>query len=161
MTYDSIENVRLSADGTAVVILDQTLLPNETRYPELREAAALREAITSLRVRGAPAIGIFAAFALYVLARQSKAGNYESFYAEVIERSAYLGSARPTAVNLFKQLRRMEKLVESLAGADTANIGGHARRGGADPARGRRHVPRHLGAWSDAGPRRFRRYDAL
>ena len=66
-------SVRLSDDGRAVRILDQSRLPNETVYLELSQAQELYEAIASLRVRGAPAIGIFAAYAMYVLARQSSA----------------------------------------------------------------------------------------
>ena len=66
------ENVRLSDSGRAVRILDQSRLPNETVYLELSQAEDLYEAIASLRVRGAPAIGIFAGYALYVLALQSQ-----------------------------------------------------------------------------------------
>ena len=116
MRSEQPENVRLSDDGTAVLIIDQTLLPNEVKYIELREAFELHEALTMLRIRGAPAIGIFAAYALYVLAQQTKVSEYETFYAQVLKHSSYLDSARPTAVNLSKQLRRMEKLVETLAG---------------------------------------------
>ena len=54
------DNVRLSDDGHAVRILDQSRLPNETVYLELSSPEELYEAIASLRVRGAPAIGIFA-----------------------------------------------------------------------------------------------------
>jgi len=93
------------------VILDQTLLPNEERYIELNSAEALFEAIYALRVRGAPAIGIFAAYALYVLARQIKTDDHEEFVKKVMQYSAYLDSSRPTAVNLGTQLRRMEKLI--------------------------------------------------
>ena len=110
---DDIINVRLSDDGTSVVILDQTLLPNETKYITLNSAEALFEAIYTLRVRGAPAIGIFAAYALYVLARKIKTDNYDIFLKEVIKYSEYLDSSRPTAVNLGTQLRRMEMLVRS------------------------------------------------
>jgi len=95
------------------VILDQTLLPNETKYITLNSAEALFEAIYTLRVRGAPAIGIFAAYALYVLARKIKTDNYDIFLKEVIKYSEYLDSSRPTAVNLGTQLRRMEMLVRS------------------------------------------------
>ena len=65
-----LENVKLSPDGGSVVILDQTLLPNEERYLTLSTPEECWEAIHSLRVRGAPAIGIFAGYAVYVLARQ-------------------------------------------------------------------------------------------
>jgi len=122
MNYDMIENVRLNDEGTAVVILDQTLLPNEKKRLALREAGELYEAIAALRVRGAPAIGIFAAYALYVLARQVKTDNYESFSAQVAKQSAFLNSSRPTAVNLSKQLRRMEKIIADSAGSRVSLI---------------------------------------
>jgi methylthioribose-1-phosphate isomerase len=111
-----VENVRLNDDGTAVIILDQTLLPNETKYLELSKAHDLFDAIVSLKVRGAPAIGIFAAFALYVLAGQSKAIDHKGFQADVLRYGAFLDSARPTAVNLSRQLQRMEKLVSGMDG---------------------------------------------
>jgi methylthioribose-1-phosphate isomerase len=111
MGFELVENIRLNDDGTAVIILDQTLLPNEKKYLKLDKANDLFEAIASLRVRGAPAIGIFAAFALYVLAGQSKAKDFHCFQADIIQHGAYLNSARPTAVNLSRQIRRMEKLI--------------------------------------------------
>jgi len=114
MKIEVVENVRLSDDGAAVIILDQTLLPNETKYLRLHEPRDLYDAITALRVRGAPAIGIFAAYAMYVLARQSKAKNYRGLYADIKKHRALLEFARPTAVNLPKQLHRMEKLVGSM-----------------------------------------------
>ena len=116
------DNVRFSDDGTAVVILDQTLLPNEVKFLELRCAEEMHEALTKLRVRGAPAIGFFAAFALYVLALQTQMYEYDSFYAQVNKQIAYLDSARPTAVNLSKQLRRMGKIVENNAGQPISRI---------------------------------------
>jgi len=122
MNIEFVENVRLNDDGSAVVILDQTLLPNETRYLQLCEARDLFDAIAMLRVRGAPAIGIFAAFALYVLARQSKAKDYGEFRADVMKHGKFLDLARPTAVNLSKQLRRMEKLVDAMHGLPVAQI---------------------------------------
>jgi len=89
-------------------------LPSELIYLELSKPDELREAIVSLRVRGAPAIGIFAAYALYVIARNLDADSYEAFYEKVKQHSALLDSARPTAVNLSKQLHRMLRLVETL-----------------------------------------------
>jgi len=111
MDASEVTNIRLSDDGESVVILDQTALPNVTKYIHLSSAKALFEAIYTLRVRGAPAIGIFAAYALYILARQIKAESFEAFNAELLKLSAYLDSSRPTAVNLGAQLRRMEKIV--------------------------------------------------
>jgi len=122
MENEELVNIRLSDDGASVVILDQTLLPNETKYITLQSAAELRDAIYMLRVRGAPAIGIFAAFALYVLARQTKAPDNNAFREEISRYSDMLNSSRPTAANLKKQLRRMERLVENLSGSPVPDI---------------------------------------
>jgi len=122
MKSNELINIRLNNNGTAVIILDQTLLPNEEKYIELSSADALFEAIYSLRVRGAPAIGIFAAYALYVLARQIKTEDFEEFSKEVLQYSAYLDSSRPTAVNLSTQLRRMEDLIKSSSGLKITQI---------------------------------------
>jgi len=122
MDYDTVENVRLSGDGASVVILDQTLLPNETKFLELKNGRDLADAIATLKVRGAPAIGIFAAYALYILAGQSTSRDHKGFLADVRRHSASLNSVRPTAVNLSKQLRRMEKLVAGMEGAPVPRI---------------------------------------
>lgn len=62
------DNVKLREDGQAVIIIDQSLLPNETRYIELDTPKKMYDAIFHLRVRGAPAIGICAAYCMAVLA---------------------------------------------------------------------------------------------
>jgi len=113
MKNNEIINVRLSDDDNSVMILDQTLLPNETKYVELQNVDELHEAIYSLRVRGAPAIGIFAAYSLYVLAKQIKTEDFDEFFKSVMKYSEYLDTARPTAVNLSTQLRRMEDVVKN------------------------------------------------
>ena len=111
-----LENVRLGEDGGSVVILDQTLLPNEEKYITLTTPEQCWEAIHSLRVRGAPAIGIFAGYAVYVLARQYENLEYDDFRAKFRELKEYLNSSRPTAVNLSWALERMERVV--LSGED-------------------------------------------
>ena len=117
-----IDNVRLSDDGRAVRILDQSLLPNETIYLELQTPEELYEAIATLRVRGAPAIGIFAGYALYVLALQTKATSYADFLAECQKNRDYLNSSRPTAVNLRHMLDRVLAVVQSMPCADLSAI---------------------------------------
>lgn len=117
-----IDNVRLSDDGRAVRILDQSLLPNETIYLELQTPEELYEAISTLRVRGAPAIGIFAGYALYVLALQTKATSYAAFLAECQKNRDYLNSSRPTAVNLRHMLDRVLAVVQSMPCADISAI---------------------------------------
>ena len=101
---NEIINVRLSDDESAVRIVDQTRLPGELRYIELREREELFEAIHSLRVRGAPAIGIFAGYAVYVLARSYEQGE---FFSRLNADCDYLISSRPTAVNLSCMAERM------------------------------------------------------
>lgn len=106
------ENIRLSDDARSVRIIDQTLLPNELRHIELSEPEELFDAIARLAVRGAPAIGIFAGFALYVVALHLFEGREDESFGEqdleALQRKAdYLSSSRPTAVNLSWALGRM------------------------------------------------------
>ena len=92
-----------TADG-AVRILDQTLLPGEERYLDLDTVDAVAEAIRTLRVRGAPLIGIAAAMGV-TLATRGGTPSLES----VCAASKTLGATRPTAVNLHWALARMER----------------------------------------------------
>lgn len=112
----TVDHVRLSRDGKSLVILDQSRLPNHSEYIVLASAEAMYEAIKSLRVRGAPAIGIFAGFAIYVLAQRMDMENRKNFDEEFFEKSAYLNSSRPTAVNLSWALKRMEDVLSSNPG---------------------------------------------
>lgn len=108
-----VDHVRLSADERDLIILDQTQLPNRQVYLTLRGREELYKAIKELQVRGAPAIGIFAGFAMYVLARQYPR---EGFLERFREDAAYLNSSRPTAVNLSWALRRMTAAAEKSGG---------------------------------------------
>ena len=72
-------NVRLSDREEAVIILDQTLLPGREEYLTLSAAEDLWEAIYSLRVRGAPAIGIAAAYGAYLGAKAAPESGFEAF----------------------------------------------------------------------------------
>ncbi|NJP41468.1 S-methyl-5-thioribose-1-phosphate isomerase [Oscillospiraceae bacterium HV4-5-C5C] len=100
-------NVRLAEDGLSVRILDQTQLPNRTVYLDLSLPEQQYEAIEKLRVRGAPAIGIFAAMAYAVAAARSKQAETAELLAELAQFSNYLNRSRPTAVNLSWALNRM------------------------------------------------------
>lgn len=102
---NKIFTVRLSEDKRAVEIIDQTLLPNEVKYLQLHTAEQLYEAIYMLRVRGAPAIGIAAAFGMYVAAQQI--ADNESFSSELRKLGEYFISSRPTAVNLSHAVKRV------------------------------------------------------
>lgn len=105
------ENVRLSDDGKSVVIIDQRALPNEVKELCLSTAQEMYDAIKSLAVRGAPAIGICAGYGIYCLAQQIEADDFDGFYDEFVKYKNYLDSSRPTAVNLSWALNRMEKNV--------------------------------------------------
>lgn len=102
-----METVRLAEDKKHLILLDQTLLPNECKYLTLRKAEDLQEAIRSLRVRGAPAIGVAGGYSYYLLAEQTESSDMDTFVAACAKHMAYLNSARPTAVNLSWALNRM------------------------------------------------------
>lgn len=123
------ETVDIDDSDGSVVIIDQTRLPGKTEIIRLRTAQEIWDAIYLLKVRGAPAIGVAAAFGIYVLARQiaaagSKNGqsmggaaehmqesmDFGSFYEKFKEQKDYLNSARPTAVNLSWALNRMDRV---------------------------------------------------
>ena len=117
-----VRNVCLTEDGTGVVILDQTQLPNRTEYRTLRTAEEMYEAIRLLRVRGAPAIGICAGYCMYVLARQMEEREYSAFAQRFHVYKEYLNASRPTAVNLSWALGRMERVVTGHPGASVDEI---------------------------------------
>lgn len=77
------ENVRLSEDGRSVVILDQRKLPNRVEYLTLSTAEEMYDAIKSLAVRGAPAIGICAGYSIYCLAQKVETENFNTFYGQL------------------------------------------------------------------------------
>ncbi len=105
---EKIHTVRLTQDGSAVEILDQTLLPNRIEYLRLKTSSEIWEAIYELRVRGAPAIGVCAAFGMYVIARSIPG----EILPELRRQGEYLISSRPTAVNLSWAVKRMLRCAE-------------------------------------------------
>lgn len=104
------DHVGLTADGTKVRWLDQTQLPQREVYKESPYLEDLYRAIQTLEVRGAPCIGIFAAYALYASSRVMDEIAPDEFLGQFKENAAYLASARPTAVNLETQIARMVKV---------------------------------------------------
>ena len=108
LTY---ETVALDENERSLVILDQTKLPNEIKILHLKTQAEIWQAIYSLQVRGAPAIGIAAGFGLYLAALEFNAKNYSEFCEKFHSAKEYLNSSRPTAVNLSWALNRMEKIL--------------------------------------------------
>ena len=108
-------SVHLSEDELAVEIIDQTQLPNRTITLRLETAKELYDAIKTLAVRGAPAIGICAGYGMYVLAaRKVKDGEFSEtgdLLTQLETDGAYLISSRPTAVNLSWAVKRMLKVL--------------------------------------------------
>ena len=97
-----------------MLILDQTKLPGEEVYIEMKTKEDVWDAIYKLRVRGAPAIGVAAAYGLYVAVRDLAEDNLFTFGQALHEAADYLVGARPTAVNLAWALKRMTDKYDSL-----------------------------------------------
>lgn len=108
----------LYLDGK-LLILDQSRLPEQADYIELQTKEDVWDAIHTLKVRGAPAIGVAAAYGIYAAMRGSSESDWEGFYAEFLSVKEYLNSARPTAVNLSWALDRVE--AKLLAAHETAD----------------------------------------
>ena len=108
--YNSVKDIRsIKWEDDDILIIDQTKLPLETIFIKLKTVEDVWDAIFKLQVRGAPAIGIAAAYGLFISIRNSNAHSFDEFYKELKRNSDYLASSRPTAVNLFWALKRMEK----------------------------------------------------
>jgi methylthioribose-1-phosphate isomerase len=95
-----------------VRIIDQTRLPTEKKFVTIEDAGAMWEAIKTLKVRGAPAIGIAAAFGVYLGIRDFEGDDPEEFSRAFEEVCDYLAGSRPTAVNLFWAIDRIKALVK-------------------------------------------------
>jgi methylthioribose-1-phosphate isomerase len=106
-----------------VKIVDQTLLPEELVYKYIGTSEEMYEAIRTLQVRGAPAIGIAAAFGLYLGIRRIPDDAPAAVFESELEKQAdYIISSRPTAVNLPWAVRRMRVRAASLSGARVPEI---------------------------------------
>ena len=110
------DTVALDPETEELVILDQTRLPGQTVFLRLSTAEAIYQAIYTLQVRGAPAIGVAAAIGIYAVCRRMPDTDYETFAAEFERIRAYLVSARPTAVNLAWALEQMAQVVREHTG---------------------------------------------
>lgn len=116
------ETVALDDDNSALVIIDQTQLPYNTEILRLTEQKEIWNAIYLLQVRGAPAIGVAAAIGIYLAAKEIEIDTYEEFYQKFKAAKEYLASARPTAVNLFWALDRMDDVVKANSDKTVAEI---------------------------------------
>jgi methylthioribose-1-phosphate isomerase len=108
-----IEHLRWDED--CLLLLDQTLLPTKTDFLKINCIEECWEAIKVLRVRGAPAIGVAAAFGMYLGLRTLNSADWSAseFVEEARKNADYLSSARPTAVNLRWAVDRIVRLIEA------------------------------------------------
>ncbi len=111
--YDSIKPIIWQDD--TLQLLDQRLLPSEYTYISLNNAKSVAQAITDMVVRGAPAIGITAAFGIVIAARQRFAENPGTWKQAIEEDLQILAQSRPTAVNLFWAIDLMREVIKGLA----------------------------------------------
>ena len=109
MSAASAATVEFDGAAGELVLIDQTLLPGEVRYLRLTRPEEVREAIYALRVRGAPAIGVAAAYGAYLGACRSPAADVAGIGGDFLAACSLLKSARPTAVNLAWAVQRMER----------------------------------------------------
>jgi methylthioribose-1-phosphate isomerase len=108
---ESLQTVRWVGDAESgfLRLIDQTQLPTEYVEIECRDVRAVWEAIKQLRVRGAPAIGVAAAYGAVIGARSRGCGDAVAVRRALSEASGFLRTSRPTAVNLFWSLDRIDR----------------------------------------------------
>jgi methylthioribose-1-phosphate isomerase len=106
-------------DGT-VSLIDQTKLPNETVWVKISDYKAMASAIKEMKLRGAPLIGVAAAYGLALTAFHSKAETREQLLKELEKSAEVLRKTRPTAVNLFWAIDRVMKKAQETTGSKDA-----------------------------------------
>jgi methylthioribose-1-phosphate isomerase len=116
------ETIRWAGDGRAIDIIDQRALPEREHRIQLHSAEEVAHAIRTLSVRGAPAIGVAAAMGVAVEAAHAAALAPEMFRQQIRDAIALLAGTRPTAVNLFWALERMQHCAEQQAGSENAAV---------------------------------------
>ena len=105
------DNIKLNEDETKIIIIDQVKLPNVFEYKTIDNLEDAYQAIKKLEIRGAPAIGIFAGYTMYILSLNDINLPFDKFYENFKKNKDYLNSSRPTAVNLSWALNRVDKLI--------------------------------------------------
>lgn len=97
---------------SGVRLIDQTILPHKKVFVECKDYQTMADAIRKMQVRGAPAIGVAAAFGVALGARGIEAEDFEAFWPEFENVCSVLASTRPTAVNLFWAIERMKDIAK-------------------------------------------------
>jgi methylthioribose-1-phosphate isomerase len=98
--------------GNRVRLLDQRRLPGEVHYLECMDASSIARAICNMTVRGAPAIGVAAAMGIALAGKKNRSHRPEVFRKEIEKVCHQMKQTRPTAVNLFWAVDRMEKILD-------------------------------------------------
>jgi methylthioribose-1-phosphate isomerase len=128
---DIIQSVRWTEDGRGVRIIDQRLLPGALVERDLRTLADVREAIRTLAVRGAPAIGIAGAMGLVAVLAPNESASRDALLADARRVASDIAATRPTAVNLAWALERVLRAAASTDGAGTAILAAMRREASA------------------------------
>ncbi|UKP00568.1 S-methyl-5-thioribose-1-phosphate isomerase [Nostoc sp. UHCC 0870] len=105
--------------NNSVLLIDQTRLPNEYAVVEIHRSEDMARAIKTMIVRGAPAIGVAAAYGMYLGAREIETSDRHEFLAQLEQVADLLRATRPTAVNLFWAISRMMKIAYATPGTVT------------------------------------------
>jgi methylthioribose-1-phosphate isomerase len=100
-------------DNDSLILIDQTLLPNKIVYEDFQTAEGVWDAIRVMKVRGAPAIGVAAAYGVYLGIKNASEESTDQFLEYLGEVTNFLATSRPTAVNLFWALERMENTAKT------------------------------------------------
>jgi methylthioribose-1-phosphate isomerase len=100
--------------GDRVRILDQRRLPQKIHYWDCRDASSVAEAIRTMAIRGAPAIGVAAAMGIALAAKKNQSSQPDTFRKDVEKVCQEMSQTRPTAVNLFWAVDRMKKIVDQV-----------------------------------------------
>ena len=128
---DIIQSVRWTEDGRGVRIIDQRLLPGELVERELRSLADVREAIRTLAVRGAPAIGIAGAMGLVAVLSPNESAGRDALLVEAHRVAAEIAATRPTAVNLQWALDRVLRAAATSEGTGAVMLAAMRREASA------------------------------
>lgn len=106
-------------ENNKLIIIDQTLLPAEVKFLEINTLEQAVNAIKTLKIRGAPAIGIMAAYSLFVVCSKFPNLEFPEFWENFLSVSRELVNSRPTAVNLKWAVGRIQNQIEKKSGHNT------------------------------------------
>lgn len=120
---DSLKSIKYSGADKPLVLLDQRVLPHQVKFDDYDSAEGIHAAIKEMRVRGAPAIAITCALGIAVAATKEKKSFAASAAAAkdwISAKLHYVGSARPTAVNVFNAIAKLDEVLAAAAAAQGA-----------------------------------------